>query len=370
MFTYGQAVSGDNFTDRKAERARLKANFTHGINTIIISPRRLGKTSLVKTVISELETNSVLPIFLDLYDCRDEVDFYDKYSSAVIKGCSSTLDHALKNIAEFIGRITPKISVNPDSTTEYSLSLGLSPKQFSPEDILDLPEKLALKRGRRIVVCIDEFQQIGDFTQSVIFQKKLRSAWQHHKRVTYCFFGSKKHMMEKIFGDRNMPFYQFGELMNLGRISTADWVPFIKERFESGGKYISDGIAVRLCELVENYSSYVQQLAWNLYVVAANNATNDDLALARRDLLNQNDSFFIQQLRGLSAYQLNFLKAVCSGIHDGFTSSKVLSEWNIGAKSNVSVIKKSLLDNELIEERGKQIYLADPVFEMWLKERV
>lgn len=366
-FAYGISVSGENFTDRVKETRQLLLNFTHGLNTIIISPRRFGKTSLVNKAIGSLSDSSIVPVFIDIYDCRDEFDFYNRFSEAILKQASSSLDTALKNISDFIGRIAPKISVSPDNTGEYSISLGLSPRQIVPEDILNLPEKIAVKRGKHLVVCIDEFQQIGEFTNSLQVQKRLRGVWQHQKNTSYCLFGSKKHMLENIFQNKRMPFYQFGQLIYLERIPEADWVEYIMSRFRKDGKKISEELAKRICEIVDRHSSYVQQLAWNLYVETDAEATEEGLEAAVSGLLAQNDSFFTEQIRPMSSYQINFLKAVCCGIHSGFTSGKILSSWNLGSKSNVSVIKKALLGNEMIESRGKDIYISDPVFEIWLR---
>ena len=345
-------------------------NFTHGVNTILISPRRMGKTSLVHRAIESLDDDGIIPVFLDIYDCRDEYDFYNRFSEGVIKAASSTMDAALRNVAEFIGRIAPKVSVSPDLVNEYSISLGLTPKQINPEEILNLPERLAEKRGKHLLICIDEFQQIGEFTDSLSVQKKLRGVWQLQKNVSYCLFGSKKHMLENIFQNKRMPFYQFGQMMYLGKIEKKDWVEYITSRFETCGKKISPEIAGELCQRVECYSSYVQQLAWNLFVETDIEATDDGLKAATEQLIAQNSSFFTEQMRKLTSYQINFLKAVCSGVHSGFTSEKVLSQWNIGTKSNVSVIKASLLKDELIEERGNEIWLADPVFGIWMEGRL
>lgn len=366
-FLYGQAVSGQNFTDRKSETVRLVANFTHGINTILISPRRLGKTSLVKKAISGVDSNEEIPVFLDIYDCRDEYDFYERLSTSVLKTTSSSVDSLMSNISEFIGRIAPKISVSPDGgLSDYSFSLGISPKDLSPEEILDLPEKVAKKKNKHLIICIDEFQQIGEFPDSIGVQKKMRGIWQHQENVTYCFFGSKKHMMEKIFADRSMPFYQFGEMIHLGKIGTADWVEYISRQFSEGGKKISPELAARLCESVDNYSSYVQQLSWNLFVITEDTATEEGLKQAIQDTIAQSSSLFTEQIRGLTTYQMNFLKAVAGGLHDGFTSGKVLSMYRLGSKSNIQVITESLKEKELIELTDGGIYLTDPVFQKWL----
>ena len=174
-------------------------------------------------------------------------------------------------------------------------------------------------------------------------------------------------MMEKIFGDKSMPFYQFGEMMELDRIPTAKWVTYIRSKFNAEGKTISADIAEELCNRVKNYSSYVQQLSWNLFVLTESEATEENLNEAMSDTLDQNNSFFTEQIKGLTSYQLNFLKAIASGIHKGLTSKRILDEWHLGAKSNISIIKKALTDKELIDETDGTVTLSDPVFEIWLK---
>ena len=153
---------------------------------------------------------------------------------------------------------------------------------------------------------VDEFQQIGEFTDSLTIQKRLRGVWQHHQNVSYCFFGSKKHLMENIFQGRRMPFYQFGEILHLKCIPTEYWVPFICSRFEKYGKKITEEYAGRICQEVKNYSSYVQQLAWNVMAETGKEVNEESFEEGLKALLEQNSSLFIQQTEGLTTYQLNF----------------------------------------------------------------
>lgn len=197
-FVYGMSVAGNNFTDRIEETKRIKADFEHGINVILISPRRMGKTSLVKKVISEIDNPEIKVVYMDIYDCRSEYDFYNRFAETIMKSMSNKLEQVVENIKQFLVRVSPKISFSPDPTSEYSLSLGITPKDYSPKEILNLPERIAQEKGIRMVVCIDEFQQIGEFPDTLTVQKKLRGAWQHHQNASYCFFGSKKHLMENI----------------------------------------------------------------------------------------------------------------------------------------------------------------------------
>lgn len=369
-FVYGMSVGGDNFTDRIEETKRIKLDFENGINVILISPRRMGKTSLIKKVISEMDSPEIKVVYMDIYDCRSEYDFYNRFAETMMKSTGNQLEQVMENIKRFLVRVSPKLSFSPEPNSEFSVSLGMTPRDYSPEEILDLPERIAKEQGIKIVVCIDEFQQIGEFADSLTVQKRLRGVWQHHQHVSYCFFGSKKHLMENIFQSRRMPFYQFGEMLHLKCIPTEYWVPFICSRFEKYGKKISEEYAARICHTVKNYSSYVQQLAWNVMAETEIEVNEESFTEGFNALLEQNSSLFIQQTEGLTTYQLNFIRLLCNGIHSGFNTQSVVELYSLGSKSNVDRIKKCLIDRELITIEKEGVFLADCVFELWFKREM
>lgn len=346
-FVYGVSVENENFTDRVKETKRLKLNFTNGLNTILISPRRMGKTSLVKKVIDTLDNPEIKIVYMDAYDCRSEYDFYNKFAASVIKQTFSKVDQWLEN------------------AKDYSVAFGITPETHGPEEILSLPELIATKKNIHIVVCIDEFQQIGEFPESLEVQKRLRSVWQHQKYTSYCLFGSKKHLMTKLFQNSRMPFYQFGEMMYLDRISTEDWIPYIQSRFRSRNKEISEEWCIEICRLTDNYSSYVQQLAWNVLAETDKSVSEEEFTAAKEVMLAQCDALFIQQIQGLTSYQMNLLRAICNGVNNEFMSKKVMDTYNLGTKSNFTRIKNTLIEKELIEERKDGLYLSDPIFRIW-----
>lgn len=369
-FVYGMSVGGDNFTDRIEEIKRIKLDFENGINVILISPRRMGKTSLIKKVISEMDSPEIKVVYMDIYDCRSEYDFYNRFAETMMKSTGNQLEQVMENIKRFLVRVSPKLSFSPEPNSEFSVSLGITPRDYSPEEILDLPERIAKEQGIKIVVCIDEFQQIGEFADSLTVQKRLRGVWQHHQHVSYCFFGSKKHLMENIFQSRRMPFCQFGEMLHLKCIPTEYWVPFICSRFEKYGKKISEEYAARICHTVKNYSSYVQQLAWNVMAETEIEVNEESFTEGFNALLEQNSSLFIQQTEGLTTYQLNFIRLLCNGIHSGFNTQSVVELYSLGSKSNVDRIKKCLIDRELITIEKEGVFLADCVFELWFKREM
>ena len=369
-FIFGVATSGDNFTDREKETLRLVLNFQHGVNTVLISPRRWGKTSLVQKACSLAQSDKLKIVYLDIFSCRSDRDFYDAFASAILKQTSSKLDVWLDHAKLFLSRISPKISMGTDPMTDFSISLEINPKSNNIDEILQLPEKIAQKKGYNIVVCIDEFQQIAEFKDSKTFQKRLRSIWQLQKSVSYCLFGSKKHLMNELFEKKSLPFYKFGDAIYLSKIETRDWIDYICRRFEATGKRISEKLAEKICQIVDNHSSYVQQLAWLVWIHTDKIATEQDLETAYQDIIDQNTPLFEKQTESLTTYQMNFLRAIIDGVHSEFTTQEILHKYQLGSSANVSIVKRALVKKELIEIEKRQVIIPDPVMAVWLKREL
>lgn len=350
-FVFGVRVEGNTFTDRKEETNRLKMNFLYGVNTILISPRRMGKTSLVEKVCSLVESDTLKIAKIDAFGCRSENDFINAFATAVVRATSSKWEEWME--------------------MNFSIALEYNRADTVTEDILQLPETIAKQKGIKIVICIDEFQQIADFPDSITFQKKLRSVWQLQSNVSYCLYGSKKHMMEKMFQSQSHPFYRFGDLFYLDKISETDWVEYICDRFRVTGKEISRELASEICTVTDRYSSYVQQLAWLVWLRTDKHATKEDVEFGIDRMLDACEPLFIQQTESLSAYQMNFLRALANGVHTGFTRSEILDTYQLGTAANISRLKKALTEKDLIMMTApKKLEISDPILALWLKRRV
>ena len=371
-FVYGVAVSDYNFIGRERETKRLLDNFKGGINVILMSPRRLGKTSLVKHVCNKLDDKDIITVYLDMFGCKSEYDFYNKLATEVLKQTASKHELWFEEAKEFLYRLTPKISFSPEPNSDFSISLGITPKTHTPEEVLQMAETIAIKRKKHIVICIDEFQQIGEMANSKQIQARLRTVWQHQKHVSYCLFGSKHHLMSTIFLHRSMPFFQFGDTISLNKIATEDWVEYIVSHFAHGKRTISHALAEEICKFTENYSAYVQQLAWLIFTLKeeGETVTEDDVRQAKNDLLATNDILFMQMIEPLSEFQLNFLRAIASGIKKDFGLSEVREEYNLGSYSNITRLKTALLERDLIEKQNTELVITDPIFAKWLKQKI
>ncbi len=149
------------------------------INTIIISPRGWGKSSLVnKAVKLAMAQDSNLRIcYIDLFNVRSEKHFYSLLTQKVIAVTSTKWEEVIESAKSFFSHFIPKISIGTDPTNEVSIDFDWEEVKRNPDEVLNLAEKISRKKGLKIVICVDEFQNIAEFTDPDYFQKKLRSHW-------------------------------------------------------------------------------------------------------------------------------------------------------------------------------------------------
>ena len=370
-FIFGKSANFENFTDREEEALRLIRNFKSLINTTIISPRRWGKTSLVENTSQRimLENSKMKVCLLDIFNVRSEMEFYEHFAKGILKATASKWEEMAANAKEFLSQLVPKITFSPDSQAEISFGIGWEELQKSPDDILNLAENIAVSKKISIIVCIDEFQSIGEFPDSLAFQRKLRSHWQHHHNVAYCLYGSKRHMLLDIFSNAAMPFYKFGDIMFLQKINNDVWGEFIKKRFEDTDKKISLEQAKYLAQLVDNHPYYVQQLAQQAWLRTKTSCSKAIIDDSLQGIKNQLSLLFVGQVEGMTATQINFLRAVLNG-ETTFSSQEVLKNYRLGTSANLNKIKAALLSKEIIDIQGKKIEILDPVFKRWLVEEL
>ena len=365
-FVFGRIADKENFVDRIPERERLADNFRSLTNTAIISPRRWGKSSLVQRVAEDITDSDLRVCMIDIFNVRSESDFYAHLVKSVMKATMPKWEEWADAARHFLSQLRPTLSLSPDPTQEFSLELDWQAAQRDPDEVLDLAEKIAESKKLRLVVCIDEFQGIAHFPDALAFQEKLRSHWQHHQHVSYCLYGSKRHMLTDIFSNPDMPFYRFGDIMILTKIDNAVWGDFITQRFADTGKTITPAQGRSIANLVDNHPYYVQQLAQQVWFRTDKICVDSAITTAMTDLTNQLSLVFAGMTESLTARQLNFLRAVLAR-DPAPSSQRAIREYDLGTSANVTRIKEALVSREIIDIGGGTTEILDPVFAYWLE---
>jgi hypothetical protein len=367
-FIYGTTVINDAFINRKDEIRKLSDNLTGGINTALISPRRWGKSSLVEKTIATISKNNkqIRVAVIDLFTVSSAEQFMEKFAREVIKASSSKWQEWAKNARTFFKMLLPRIHIGIDPVNDFSISFNWEEMKKNEDEIINLAETIAKQKKIKMIVCIDEFQNIADFNDFESFEKKLRAIWQRQQDVTYCIYGSRRHMMKDIFNNPSKPFYRFGDIMLLQKIARDEWIRFISRSFTRTDKQITNDAAALITDLMQCHSWYVQQLAHYTWNLTADSATEDIIEKALSELINANTPFYQKETETLSSTQLNLLIAVLNG-ESRLTSVSAMTTYRLGTPRNASKNKTLLINNDIIQENKEGFEFVDPAFELWFR---
>ena len=175
-------------------------------------------------------------------------------------------------------------------------------------------------------------------------------------------------MMLNIFGEYKSPFYKFGDIMFLPKISNGDWRIYIMDRFRESGKTIDSDVAGYLAQSVENHPYYVQQLAQLSWLRCEETCTKETVDGALSRLLDSLNLQFMNIMDSVTDKQKSYLCALADGVSK-MTSSHVLSSYKLGTNGNVRIIRNALMKRDLIDVEGKSVQIQDPVFKLWIQRQ-
>lgn len=366
-FLFGRSVSNEDFVNREQEIEHLWLNLRSGINTALISPRRWGKSSLVKHVAQiKSSDKNIKWCFIDMFSIRTEEAFYEKLSKEVIKASSSKWEEWVRSAKDFFKHLVPKITFGIDPLNDFSIGFEYQELKKHQEEVLNLPEVIAQKEQIRFIICIDEFQNIREFKESDSFEKSLRSAWQHHENVSYCLYGSKRHLMSDIFNKKNKAFYQFGDLMLLEKIAVKHWTSFIVNSFNKTNKFIDEYLAEQIAETMKGHPYYVQQYAHYVWENSGGGVYPETLEYCLERLLEVNQILYQREIEDLTTLQINLLEALAHG-ETHFSSMRVMQDYRLGSANSVIKNLKILQNLDIIERTKSKTEFLDPAFELWFK---
>ena len=365
-FIFGSTVSQSGFTNREGDLEKLYKNLTQGINTMLISPRRWGKSSLVERLINELKVKNpeIKVVSFDLFSIASEEEFLEMFAKEVLKASSNVWQDWLQAGKDFFKQLTPVFNIGIDPVHDFSVGFDWKQLKKHKTEILELPEKIAKHKSCRFIICLDEFQNLAAFPEFEKLEKSMRAAWQRQKSVSYCLYGSKRRMMTDIFNNPSKPFYRFGDIMLMQKIKRDKWTSFILEAFENTNKKISPELAERIPALMQDHSWYVQQLAHYTWQKTRKKATAKELQDALDELIHTNTPLYMREIEGLSLTQLNFMKAV-SQKAEKLSSVETMNKFRLGTSANVVKNKNILLKADLIDDSEGQLSFLDPAFELW-----
>ena len=375
-FVYGEVVPPDAFVDREDELARLIADLGSGQKVFLISPRRYGKSSLMRRAIDTLERRGVLAVELTVSSYSSYVAFLEGFARAVATA-ETRWERALGWLRDALGSTRSELRMErgPDGTSSLAVSFpaARTARDVSrlAADVFLLPSRLADVRRRAVVVALDEFQAIHGFNGGSV-EESLRAAVQHQRRVGYVFAGSEPSLMERMIGPRR-PFYKAGPVMRLGKIPPDLFAAFIESRFVRTGIRPEPGVGAAVLDLAGHLPYDVQRLAHEVW---------DDVRAARvkrvglehlhdtlHRLLAEQAVVFEGSWQRLTLAQRGVLRAVV--LEDGreLLAADTRARHRLGGASSVQASLAALAREDVVARDGTRWVVIDSLMREWIARR-
>ncbi len=370
-FVYGEVVPLAAFVDREVELDRLTRDLLAGQKIFLISPRRYGKSSLVRQALRAAARGGALTVEVTVSSYSSYVAFLEGYARALL-AVETRVDKARAWLRDMIGAVRPEVRVEPDDRGVNQLALSFpsarTEKDVSrlAQEVFALPGRIAEVRHRRMAIALDEFQAIASFNGGSV-EHALRAAVQHQRDVGYVFSGSEPSLMERMLG-RSRPFYKAGPVMRLQKIPAERFAEFIEARFRATRLRPAPGLGAAIVDLAGNLPYDVQRLAHEVWDDAqgAKGVGVDDLHETLRRLLGEHDAIFEATWQRLTLAQRAALRgAVLEEGHE-LLSADVRSRYRLGGASTVQASLTALVREDILAREGTRYLVVDSLLREWV----
>jgi hypothetical protein len=374
-FVYGEVVPASAFTDREGELDRLVADLQAGQKVFLISPRRFGKSSLIQQALRSLERQGLATVSVTVSSFSSYVAFLEGYARAL---AAADLEPASPGmwLERWLGPRRPHITRRPRADgppVDVAFPAARTRRDVArlAEDVFALPGRLAAATKRRLVVALDEFQDVARFDGGTV-EQALRAAVQHQRQVGYVFAGSEPTLMERMIGPRR-PFYRAGPVLRLGRIAEDRFAAFVEDRFRASRLPAEAGLGAAIVDLAGNLPYDVQRLAHETWddarAAGRRRVTSDDLHRTLRRLLDEHGPFFEATWQRLTLAQRAALRAVVLEAGRALLSADARVRHRLGGPSSVQAALAALVREDLVAREEKDYRVVDSLFREWIARK-
>src|SRR4051812_34334262 len=378
-FVYGEVVPSAAFVNRVVELERLVRDLAEGQKVFLISPRRYGKSSLIRQALAAVSArHNALTVEVTVSSFSSYVAFLEGYARALISA-ETRWDRARTWLRDVVRSARAEVRYAPDASPLGALTVSFpnvrSERDVSrlAQEVFALPGQLATARKRKVVVALDEFQAIAGFNGGSV-EHALRGAVQHQREVGYVFAGSEPSLMERMLTPRR-PFYKAGPVMRLEKIPPDEFAAFIEARFTKSGLKPEPGLGAAIVDLAGNLPYDVQRLAhetWDEVRSAAkrrSSVTLDDLHQALRRLLAEQETMFEAVWQRLTLAQRAVLRAVVLEEGRELLSADVRARHRLGGTSSVQTALAALVRDDLISREASRYVAVDSLLREWVARK-
>lgn len=374
-FVYGKVVRGEAFADREEEMAEVLADIESGQNVILFSPRRYGKTSLILEVLARAQDQGLLTVYLDLFKVTSSDVFVAAFAKEVAGLYRGGARSILRKVRSLLPRLVPKVVIKGERA-DLELEFEFDPRgDRAPllDDLFEATERVCQEQGKRGVVAFDEFQELATWDEGGQVERQMRSHFQLHKRVSYVFMGSKRHLMEEIFQNKNRPFYRFGRHLPLAKIPQERFAQFVTDRFRQTGVQVEQEAVQEILRITDNHPYYTQLLCHILWDRFRDRGPigREAVAAGAEEVFSREAHAFhnLWDMLPSQARQLLVALANASGPTVQIYAREFLLQHGLGPASSLQRAVARLLADEVLEKTNGGYQFTDVFFQRWIEQQ-
>lgn len=365
-FVYQGYVSPTYFCDRTEETEELISNLQNGRNTVLISPRRIGKTGLIKNAFHHImqTDKDARCIYIDIFATKNQHDFVELLTSAIAQEVMSKEKQAMKRLLEFFGSWRPVFSTDPiTGQPTVSVSIEHTQTAVSLKNVFDYLKQ----SSREVYVAIDEFQQIAYYPETGT-EALLRSYIQFVPNVHFVFAGSKRHLMSQIFYSPDRPFYQSTVSMGLEPLHEEIYYDFAKRFFEGKKGTLSSEVFHDIYHRFDGVTRNIQLMLNRLYETEKNVVNLEQANEAVRYIVNRSSVQYEELIGFFTDNQLSVARAVANeGLVVSPQSNDFARRYDLPSNSSIKTAMDYLIDKDVVCRTPSGYRIYDHFFELWLK---
>ena len=375
-FVYGEVIPQASFVNREDELDRLTRDLLAGQKVFLISPRRYGKSSLIRRSLAAAARGGALIVDVTVSSYSLYVGFLEGYARA-LSSVEKQTGRAMSWLREALAPVRPEIRIDRSPAGKGALAVSFpaarSEKDVSrlAQEVFALPGRIADNRGRKLAIALDEFQAIAAFNGGSV-EHALRAAVQVQRNVGYVFSGSEPALMERMLG-RSRPFYKAGPVIRLGRIPADRFAAFIETGMRGSGIKCAPGLGQAIVELAGNLPYDVQRLAHELWDDARANGLKaldlEDLHGTLTRLLGEQESLFEATWQRLTLAQRAALRAAV--LQDGreLLGAETRARYRLSGASTVQASLAALVREDVLAREGDRYLVVDSLLREWVARR-
>lgn len=360
-------VSPDYFCDREQESQKLISALQNGRNVTLISPRRIGKTGLIRHVFHRMEAENLAKCYyVDLYKTDSLASLVEQLANVVLGSLDTTKSKIVKQVTTFFKSLRPLFSF--DSLTGVpTIMVDVKPEmaEHSLAEIFSYMEQ----SGQLCVVAMDEFQSITSYGDSSV-EALLRSHIQQLTSVHFVFSGSQRHVLENMFASANRPFYQSTQILNLNEIEEQAYCNFATAKLAAHRQQLNADVFGYLYQELAGHTWYVQMLLNRLYDSGEKLISREVVDKVLTGIVDENEATFQTFMRLVTPIQARLLRAIArEGTVQQALGQSFISQYHLGATSTIRSALNALVEKELVLDVQGAYQVYDRFFALWLKQK-